>query len=169
MSNVVDLVTQRTKQLLAEENIEAIIARLSEEAWHILERMEQSGGEPAIARIDGRWAAVDCSDESPIGRRACCYDEAARLARKKNAPLTSAESLAEQIGITLLTEAQYRQLQAVKPIDRKTSSWLQTPAPIREKGGALFGDNRYETVFCYHNGADSYYSARGFRGLYWIE
>ena len=106
----------------------------------------------------------DCSKQSPAGRRSVCYDGEARRSRKKNAPERSALELAAAIGIELLTEEQYRQLQELDDFDTTTSSWILTPAGVRERGGALFCDRRYGQVFTYHNGADSYYAARGFRG-----
>ena len=128
--------------------------------------MEASGGEPdVIGGIeDGQLCFVDCSAESPAGRRSLCFDEAALATRKENKPAGSALGMAAGIGIELLTEAQYRALQAVGEFDLKTSSWIATPASIRALGGALFCDRRYDSVFTYHNGAQSYYAARGFRG-----
>ena len=107
---------------------------------------------------------MDCSAESPVGRRSICYDRAALAARKENKPKSSVEDMAKEIGIELLTESDYRYLQTLGNFDMKTSSWIETPGNIRKLGGALFGDRRYDTVFTYHNGADSYYSVRGFRG-----
>jgi hypothetical protein len=136
-------------------------------AWRALEAMESTGGEPDLIGRDpetGRLIVCDCAPESPIGRRSLCYDEPARLARKENRPTGSAVGMAESLGIQLLTEAQYRALQALGPVDQKTSSWIETPPAIRALGGALFSDYRYGTVFTYHNGAGSYYAARGFRG-----
>lgn len=130
--------------------------------------MEQTGGEPDVIDHDaktGEFIFCDCSPESPKGRRSLCYDQAALEARKANKPLGSAMGLAAAMGIELLTEAQYRALQQLGRFDTKTSSWLKTPEPIRKLGGALFGDRRYDHVFVYHNGAESYYAARGFRGL----
>lgn len=130
-------------------------------------KMEQTGGEPDVIAFNSNideLAFVDCSVESPIGRRSICFDEAALAACKKNKPETSAEAMAKEIGIEMLTEVEYRQLQLLGAFDLKTSSWVQTPDNIRQLGGALFCDRRYDTVFLYHNGADSYYSARGFRG-----
>ena len=138
--------------------------KLTPAILRVVQQMEATGGEPDVLILDGAMAIVDCSKESPIGRRGVCYDEAARLGRKKNASTSSVQQMADEIGITLLNEAQYRQLQDVGQFDLKTSSWIATPAPIRALGGALFCDRRYDTVFTYHNGADSYYSARGFRG-----
>jgi hypothetical protein len=132
-----------------------------------LRAMEDSGGEPDVVDHDattGELLFVDCSAESPAGRRSLCYDKDARLGRKENRPDGSALELAAKLGIELLTEAQYRHLQTLGPFDTKTSSWVQTPAAIRKLGGALFCDRRYAHVFVYHNGAESYYAARGFRG-----
>ena len=132
-----------------------------------LEKMEETGGEPDVIGFadDGeRILFCDCAKESPAGRRSLCYDEAALLARKKNPPAGSAERLAKEIGVSLLTEALYRRLQTLGEFDLKTSSWIATPDAIRSKGGALFCERRYGEVFVFHNGADSYYSVRGWRG-----
>jgi hypothetical protein len=133
----------------------------------VLQAMEESGGEPDVTGIDqatGEYIFTDCSPESPEGRRSLCYDGEALASRKENKPRTSAQELAEAIGIGILTEEQYHVLQQSGSFDAKTSSWLATPPAIRKLGGALFGDRRYDHVFVYHNGADSYYAARGFRG-----
>lgn len=129
--------------------------------------MEQAGGEPDVIGRDesGRLAFCDCSSESPPGRRSCCYDQAALDSRKENKPESSAVEMAADMGIELLTEAQYRELQKLGEFDLKTSSWVTTPDDVRSLGGALFCDRRYGRVFVYHNGAQSYYAARGFRGL----
>jgi hypothetical protein len=132
-----------------------------------LAEMERTGGEPDVVGQDrhtGEVVFCDCAAESPGGRRSACYDGEARRARKQNAPKASALELAEAIGIELLDEDAYRALQELGEFDTKTSSWLKTPPTVRERGGALFGDRRYGRVFTYHNGADSYYAARGFRG-----
>jgi len=132
-----------------------------------LAEMERTGGEPdviGVERATGEFIFVDCSPQSPEGRRSLCYDRAAWESRKANKPESSAQEMAEALGIALLSEDEYRQLQKLGDFDTKTSSWVQTPAAIRERGGALFCDRRYEHVFTYHNGADSYYAARGFRG-----
>lgn len=131
-----------------------------------LREMERFGGEPDVVGRDERTGEViffDCSPESPAGRRSLCYDGEALAARKKHKPDGSAVERALGMGAKLLTEAQYRQLQSLGPVDTKTSTWLETPPAIRELGGAIFGDYRYGTVFVYHNGAESYYAARGFR------
>lgn len=133
-----------------------------------LKQMEDTGGEPDVIGLDnttGEYLFVDCAAESPKGRRSVCYDTEALNARKQHKPANSAVQLASELGIELLDEEQYRQLQTVGPFDQKTSSWLATPAEIRALGGAIFGDYRYGKVFVYHNGADSYYGARGFRGM----
>lgn len=131
-----------------------------------LSLMEQTGGEPDVIRLaNGDLAFCDCSVESPRGRRSLCYDEPALEARKKNKPVGSAVALSEQMGITLLDEETYRHLQTLGAFDLKTSSWIHTPDTIRQKGGALFCDRRYDHTFLYHNSADSYYAARGFRGI----
>ena len=136
-------------------------------ALRSLQAMEASGGEPdVIGHTDGSAQIVfcDCSAESPVGRRSLCFDRAALEARKENKPKGSAEELAAAMGITLLTEEQYRHLQTLGVFDSKTSSWVGTPPDVRALGGALFCDRRYGKVFVYHNGAESYYAARGFRG-----
>lgn len=126
--------------------------------------MDESGGEPDVVGREGEaFVFADCAPESPAGRRSLCYDKAARVARKENKPKGSAMEMAAAIGVTLLDEAQYRALQALFPFDLKTSSWIATPPTIRKLGGALFCDRRYDTVFTYHNGAESYYASRGFR------
>lgn len=131
--------------------------------------MEQTGGEPDVVGRDPQTGEViffDCAAESPTGRRSVCFDRAGLEARKGNAPpADTAIDMATAMGIALLTEAQYRELQTLGEFDLKTSSWVQTPAPIRQLGGALFCDRRYDTVFTYHNGAQSYYAVRGFRGV----
>ncbi|MCX6594204.1 MAG: DUF4256 domain-containing protein [Acidobacteria bacterium] len=132
-----------------------------------LREMEQTGGEPDVVGHDaktGEYIFHDCSAESPAGRRSLCFDQQALDARKQNKPAGSAQQLAAAMGVKLLTEAEYRALQTLGEFDTKTSSWIDTPAPIRKLGGALFCDRRYDTVFVYHNGAESYYAARGFRG-----
>lgn len=129
--------------------------------------MERTGGEPDVVAYDkktGAYVFYDCSKESPKDRRSVCYDREAREARKEHKPKDSAVDMAAAMGIELLTEEQYRELQTLGEFDSKTSSWVKTPADIRKLGGALFCDRRYNTVFVYHNGADSYYAARGFRG-----
>ena len=131
-----------------------------------LGELERTGGEPDVVGRDektGEYLFYDCSAESPSGRRSLCYDRTALDARKENKPRGDAVEMAAAMGAALLTEEQYRRLQALGACDTKTSSWLQTPPEIRNLGGAIFGDYRYGTVFVYHNGADSYYAARGFR------
>jgi hypothetical protein len=133
-----------------------------------LEAMEASGGEPDVISHDaktGEFIFCDCAPESPKGRRSICYDREALDGRKENKPADSALNMAATMGIQILTVEQYRELQQLGDFDTKTSSWVETPAAIRKLGGALFGDRRYDTVFTYHNGAESYYAARGFRGL----
>jgi hypothetical protein len=129
--------------------------------------MEETGGEPDVVGIDkktGEYIFFDCSAESPKGRRSLCYDDEALASRKENKPDGSAAGMAASMGIEVLTEEQYRELQKLGNFDLKTSSWVSTPAAIRKLGGAVFCDRRYGTVFYYHNGAESYYAARGFRG-----
>ncbi|GAB3839048.1 DUF4256 domain-containing protein [Hymenobacter jeollabukensis] len=133
-----------------------------------LDEMEVSGGEPDVIGQDaatGEYLFVDCAAESPKGRRSVCYDLEGLESRKEHKPANAAVDMAAAMGIELLTEQQYRELQQFGPFDAKTSSWIQTPAAIRRLGGALFADYRYGTVFVYHNSAPSYYAARGFRGL----
>ncbi|TWT05385.1 DUF4256 domain-containing protein [Planococcus sp. CPCC 101016] len=133
-----------------------------------LQEMERTGGEPDVLEFDeakNEYVFYDCSAESPSGRRSVCYDQKALDSRKKNKPENSAMAMANEMGIELLSEEQYRTLQQHGTFDVKTSSWVKTPEDIRERGGALFCDSRYGHVFLYHNGADSYYAARGFRGL----
>lgn len=149
----------------------SVQARLSGKAhaaklWS-LQEMERTGGEPDIVGHDkksGEFIFYDCSAESPAGRRSVCYDQEALEKRKEHKPKNSAMGMAADMGIELLTEEQYRELQQLGAFDMKTSSWLKTPAGIRKLGGALFADYRYGNVFVYHNGAESYYAARGFRG-----
>ncbi|MBT0959602.1 DUF4256 domain-containing protein [Denitromonas iodatirespirans] len=147
---------------------DAVQARLAANAQKlaILHDMERTGGEPDVIACDretGAFIFCDCSSESPSGRRSLCYDPEALEARKTNKPAGSAAGMASSMGVDILTEAQYRALQALGEFDRKTSSWVSTPADIRAQGGALFCDRRYGQVFVYHNGAESYYAARGFR------
>lgn len=137
-----------------------------EKLWSLYE-MERTGGEPDIVGQDkktGEFIFYDCSAESPEGRRSLCFDREALESRKKHKPKNSAVDLAEDMGIELLTEQQYRELQSLGEFDTKTSSWVKTPSDIRRRGGALFCDRRFDHVFLYHNGAESYYAARGFRG-----
>lgn len=146
-----------------------IAARLTADAkaLKVIQAMEDTGGEPDVTALDkksGRITFTDCAPESPAGRRSLCYDRAALDARKEAKPKSSALELAAKIGIRVLDEAEYRALQTLGEFDLKTSSWILTPAPIRKLGGALFCDRRYDQVFTYHNGAQSYYGARGFRG-----
>jgi hypothetical protein len=137
----------------------------AEKLWSLCE-MERTGGEPDVVAYDektGEYSFYDCSAESPKGRRSMCYDRDALKSRKENKPSTSATDLAAAMGVELLTPEQYRELQRLGNFDTKTSSWVKTPADIRALGGALFGDRRFDTVFLYHNGAESYFAARGFR------
>jgi hypothetical protein len=132
-----------------------------------LQEMERTGGEPDVVGQDtktGEMMFYDCSAESPKGRRSICYDREALESRKEHKPGDSAEGMAAAMGIELLAEGEYRELQKVGNFDTKTSSWVKTPSDIRKLGGALFCDRRYDTVFVYHNGAESYYASRGFRG-----
>ena len=146
-------------------NVRARLQAHPEKLWSLNE-MDVTGGEPDVVGHDentGEYIFFDCSAESPAGRRSICYDPEALEARKENKPKASAIGMAAGMGIEILTEAQYRELQALGSFDTKTSSWVKTPAEIRKLGGALFCDRRYDHVFTYHNGADSYYAARGFR------
>ena len=143
-------------------------ARLEANAGKLwsLNEMERTGGEPDIVSLDrnsGEYVIIDCSAESPKDRRSLCYDRKALDSRKENKPKGSAMEMAAAMGVELLTEEQYRELQTLGNFDTKTSSWVKTPPRIRQLGGALFCDRRYDTVFVYHNGAESYYAARGFR------
>ena len=146
--------------------VQAKLEANPEKLW-TLDDMEETGGEPDVIGHDkktGEYIFYDCSAESPKGRRSVCYDGEALESRKEHKPKNSATDMAANMGIELLTEEQYRQLQELGEFDTKTSSWIQTPADIRELGGALFCDRRYDSVFLYHNGAESYYAARAFRG-----
>lgn len=148
------------------EKVQARLQANPEKLWSLNE-MERTGGEPDVVVYDGKTGEIifyDCSAESPPGRRNVCYDHEALNARKENKPGNSAMEMAAAMGIELLTEEQYRELQKLGEFDTKTSSWLVTPPAIRKLGGAIFGDRRYDHVFVYHNGAISYYAARGFRG-----
>jgi len=145
--------------------VQARLQAHPEKIWSLSE-MERTGGEPDVVGKDAKAGVIifyDCSPETPAGRRNTCYDQAARLKRKVAAPASSALEMAEAMGAGLLSEAEYRELQQLGEFDLKTSSWLFTPEKIRNLGGALFADRRFDTVFVYHNGADSYYGARGFR------
>jgi len=149
------------------DKVRAKLESNTEKLWSLSE-MERTGGEPDVVEHDtksGEYIFYDCSAESPQGRRSLCYDHDALVARKEHKPKGSAIDMAESIGIELLTEEQYRELQELGKFDLKTSCWVKTPVNIRKLGGAIFCDRRYNTVFVYHNGAESYYAARGFRGL----
>lgn len=146
--------------------VQAKLETNPEKLWSLNE-MERSGGEPDVVGYDqetGEFVFYDCSAESPKGRRSVCYDREGQEARKEHKPENNAIDMAAAMGIELLTEEEYRSLQKLGEFDTKTSSWVKTPAAIRELGGALFADRRYDTVFVYHNSAPSYYGARGFRG-----
>lgn len=151
---------------LAWAGVRARLEANPEKLWSLNE-MERTGGEPDVVGHDkksGEYIFCDCSVESPKGRRSVCYDREALDSRKEFKPKTSAVDMAAEMGIELLTEEQYRELQQLGEFDTKTSSWVRTPPAIRKLGGAVFCDRRYDTVFLYHNGAESYYAARGFRG-----
>jgi hypothetical protein len=146
--------------------LEANLPASGEKLWSLNE-MERTGGEPDVVGYDnktGEYIFYDCSAESPKGRRSVCYDREALDSRKEHKPKDSAIDMAAAMGIEILTEEHYRELQKLGEFDMKTSSWIQTPSHIRKLGGALFADRRYDTIFVYHNGAESYYAARGFRG-----
>jgi uncharacterized protein DUF4256 len=154
-------------QGLAWAKVEARLGSKAEKLWSLNE-MEKTGGEPDVVGQDkktGECIFQDCSAESPNGRRSVCYDRPALESRKEHKPKNSALGMAEAMGIEILTEEQYQELQKLGSFDAKTSSWIATPAEIRKLGGALYGDFRYGRVFIGHNGAESYYAARGFRGL----
>ena len=150
--------------------VEARLEAKPDKLWSLHE-MEITGGEPdVIAHLNEKGECVfyDCSQETPKGRRNLCYDRQALESRKEHKPQNSAMDMAADMGIELLTEEEYRELQKLGEFDTKTSSWVKTPDSIRKLGGALFCDRRYNTVFVYHNGAESYYAVRGFRGLLWV-
>lgn len=147
--------------------VEERLASDAEKLWSLNE-MESTGGEPDVVDYDkkrGEYIFYDCSAESPNGRRSICYDNRALESRKEHKPKNSAVGMADEMGIEILSEEQYRELQKLGKFDTKTSSWVKTPADIRKLGGAIFCDCRYDHVFVYHNGAESYYAGRGFRGL----
>lgn len=149
--------------------VEARLEASAEKLWSISE-MERTGGEPDVVGEDkntGEYIFYDCSEETPKGRRSLCYDREALEGRKENKPKGNAADMAAAMGIELLNEEQYRELQTLGEFDTKTSSWVKTPPKVRKLGGALFCDRRFDTVFVYHNGAESYYAARGFRG--WLK
>jgi hypothetical protein len=151
---------------LAWANAQTKLEAHTEKLWSLSE-MERTGGEPDVVGLDkktGEYIFYDCAEESPKGRRSLCYDREALESRKENKPKGSAMDLATAIGVELLTEEQYRELQTLGNFDTKTSSWVKTPSNVRKLGGALFCDRRFDTVFVYHNGAESYYAARAFRG-----
>lgn len=143
---------------------EDVEQRLTAQIRKVIANMEATGGEPDVVVFKDKIAYVDCCKESPKERRSLCFDEEARRKRKKNPPRSSVQEEAESIGIQLLSIQDYQDLQSLEEYDLKTSSWVATPDSIREKGGAVFMEKRYGTVFLYHNGADSYYASRGFRG-----
>lgn len=147
-------------------NVKEKLETLPKKLWSLNE-MERTGGEPDVVAYDAKtkeFVFYDCSAESPSGRRSFCYDRQALEKRKEHKPKNSVMDSAAEMGISLLDEAAYRTLQQLEKVDAKTSSWLKTPNAIRQLGGAIFGDFRYNTIFIYHNGADSYYATRGFRG-----
>lgn len=146
-------------------SVQAKLEAQPDKCWSLY-KMEETGGEPDVVGYDKKtneFTFYDCSAESPKGRRSLCYDHQALESRKENKPEDSAINMAADMGVDILTETQYRELQQLGQFDLKTSSWVSTPADIRKLGGAVFCDRRYNTVFLYHNGAESYYAARGFR------
>lgn len=148
------------------DDVKAKLEADAEKLWSLSE-MERTGGEPDVVGFDkkaGEYTFYDCSDESPKGRRSLCYDREAWESRKEHRPKDTAVDLAVAMGIEILTEEQYRELQKLGEFDQKTSSWVKTPGEVRNLGGAIFCDRRFGRVFTYHNGAESYYAARGFRG-----
>lgn len=152
---------------IAWADVESKLQKHADKLWSLNE-MEMTGGEPDVVGQDkktGEYLFFDCAAESPKGRRSICYDHEALESRKEHKPANSAVNMAAEMGIELLDEEQYRMLQTLGAFDLKTSSWIQTPAAIRRLGGAVFCDRRYDTIFLYHNGAESYYAARGFRGV----
>lgn len=152
---------------IAWADVESKLQKHADKLWSLNE-MEMTGGEPDVVGQDkktGEYLFFDCAAESPKGRRSICYDHEALESRKEHKPANSAVNMAAEMGIELLDEEQYRMLQTLGAFDLKTSSWIQTPEAIRKLGGAVFCDRRYDTVFLYHNGAESYYAARGFRGV----
>jgi hypothetical protein len=154
---------------LAWAKVQARLAARPDKLWSLAE-MERSGGEPDVVSHDkksGEFVFFDCSEQSPAGRTSLCYDRAALNSRKEHKPKSSVMDLAAEMGVEVLTEAQYFELQKLGEFDTKRSSWLQTPPEIRSLGGAIFGDRRFGRVFIYHNGAESYYSGRGFRA--WLK
>lgn len=146
-----------------------VVKHLDESMWNTIQYMEESGGEPDIIEYQGQWRMVDMSKESPSGRRNCCYDMQARLQRKKFPPETSALEDAMLHHLTLVDEEFYLFINKIEPLDLKTSSWLLTPKSFRSKGGALTGDTRFGRTFIYHNGADSYYGVRAYRGYFEVK
>lgn len=151
---------------MAWDHVEAKLKAKEDKLWSLYQ-MEVTGGEPDVVSYDkdtDEYIFFDCSAETPKGRRSICYDREALESRKAHKPKTSAMDMANEMGIEMLTEEQYRQLQQLGQFDLKTSSWIKTPDKIRKLGGALFCDRRFDTVFTYHNGAESYYGVRGFRG-----
>lgn len=152
---------------MAWRDVRARLLAAPDRLWSLSE-MERTGGEPDVVCYDkaaGEFVFIDCAAESPVGRHSVCYDDEALKARKINAPLASACGMAAEMGIEVLTEEQYRELQTSGSFDLRSSSWVKTPDSVRKLGGALFCDRRYDRVFIYHNSAESYYAARGFRGI----
>lgn len=151
-------------------SVQSALDKNPDKLWSLYE-MERTEGEPDVIAYDaaeGHCAFCDCSAESPKGRRSLCYDQEALLSRKENKPKSSVMDMASEMGIELLSEEEYRKLQQLGEFDLKTSSWVIAPEHVRKLGGALFCDRRYDTVFVYHNGAESYYAARGFRGILYV-
>lgn len=152
-----------------QSTFDELIQWVDDHHLNIIAMMEESGGEPDFVQMNGHLYVVDMSKETPKQRTSLSYDQKARVERKKFPPKSSAIEMADQMGVSLLNEEMYRYIQEIEPFDLKTSSWILTPTDIRHLGGALFGDRRYNTVFIYHNGADSYYGVRGFRSYLTIK
>lgn len=170
---LLDVLKKRFKQHMQRhpqinwEDVQLRLEKNPDKLWSLNE-MEETGGEPDVTGYDtktGEYIFCDCAPESPKGRRSLCYDEAALQSRKENKPKGSALGMAKEMGIDVLDESQYTDLQKLGVFDQKTSSWIIAPQEVRERGGGLFGDSRYGRTFIYHNGAESYYAARGFRGM----
>lgn len=166
-SNILNILKKRYNQNTnrhVKYQWEEIERLLTEDILKIIEKMENTGGEPDCVVLDEGIFYIDMSSESPSGRRSLCYDKTSRVNRKKFPPTSSVEEMAEEIGIHTINEEMYLQLQNIEPLDQKTSSWIKTDNDVRSLGGAIFGDRRFNRTFFFHNSADSYYKDRGFRG-----
>lgn len=168
--DVLDIRFHKHMQRHPDVSFELIKEKLSnQKILNAVLKMEQTGGEPDVLLCNGILYFVDFSKETPKGRTSVCFDKKARLERTKFPPTTSAEEMAADMGVELLDESMYHYIQSLEDFDLKTSSWLKTEPDIRNRGGAIFGDKRYNRTFIYHNGADSYYGSRGFRGILFVE